>query len=57
MLLNGADGMDWETFCDCSILYAVPSTMLFGRRGRVSLERRREIRARVSGLLRLDASD
>ena len=23
VLLNGADGMDWETFCDCSILYAV----------------------------------
>lgn len=20
--LNGADGMDWETFCDCSTLYA-----------------------------------
>jgi PemK-like, MazF-like toxin of type II toxin-antitoxin system len=23
VLLNGADGMDWETFCDCSILYTV----------------------------------
>jgi hypothetical protein len=27
VLLNGADGMDWETFCDCSIVYAVA----FGR--------------------------
>lgn len=57
ILLNGADGMDWETFCDCSILYTVPSAQLFGRRGRVSLERRRQIRARVRDLLRLNAMD
>lgn len=55
--LNGVDGMDWETFCDCSILYTVPSAQLFGRRGRVSLERRRQIRARVRDLLRLNAMD
>jgi hypothetical protein len=24
VLLNGADGMDWETFCDCSAMYLVP---------------------------------
>jgi len=57
VMLNGADGMDWETFCDCSILYAVKSESLFGRRGRVSLERRREIRARVRDVLRLQATD
>jgi mRNA-degrading endonuclease toxin of MazEF toxin-antitoxin module len=57
VLLNGADAMDWETFCDCSILYTVPSAKLFGRRGRVSLERRRQIRARVRDLLRLNAMD
>ncbi len=57
VLLNGADGMDWETFCDCSILYAIPSQKLFGRRGRVSLERRREIRTKVRDILRLSATD
>ena len=57
VMLNGADGMDWETFCDCSILYTIPSAKLFGRRGRVSLERRRQIRAKVRELLRLNATD
>lgn len=57
VLLNGADGMDWETLCDCSILYTVPAAQLFGRRGRVSLERRRQIRAKVRDLLRLNATD
>jgi mRNA-degrading endonuclease toxin of MazEF toxin-antitoxin module len=57
VLLNGTDGMDWETFCDCSILYTVASRALFGRRGRVGLERRRQIRARLRDLLRLNATD
>ena len=57
VLLNGSDGMDWESFCDCSILYTLPSAKLFGRRGRVSLERRRQIRAKVRDLLRLNATD
>ena len=57
VLLNGTDGLDWETLCDCSILYKVPSVKLFGRRGRVSLERRLQIRARVRDLLRLHATD
>ena len=46
-LLDMADGMDWETFCDCSAIYAVKSASLFGRRGQVSLERRREIRRKI----------
>jgi hypothetical protein len=41
VLLNGADGMDWETFCDCSAMYAVESNLLFGKRGHFTLERRR----------------
>ena len=57
MLLNGTDGMDWETFCDCSILYTIPSTKLFGRRGRLSRERRGQIRTKVRDLLRLNATD
>lgn len=57
VLLNGADGFDWETFCDCSILYSVPASGLFAQRGRVTLERRRQIRAKVRDLLRLTATD
>jgi len=57
VMLNGADGMDWETFCDCSIMYAVKSDLLFNRRGRVTLERRRAIRATLRDLFRLAATD
>src|SRR5262245_35654241 len=57
VLLNGEDGMDWETFCDCSILYAVPSMALHGRRGRVTLERRRTIRDMLRDTFRLTATD
>ncbi len=57
VMLNGEDGMDWETLCDCSILYPVPSAALYGRRGRVTLERRRIIRAMLRDMFRLAATD
>ena len=57
VMLNGADGMDWETLCDCSIMYAVRSDLLLNRRGRVSLEQRRIIRAKLRDLFRLAATD
>jgi hypothetical protein len=57
VMLNGADGFDWETFCDCSILYAVPAAALFGKRGKVSLERRRALRAKIRDVFRLAATD
>jgi mRNA-degrading endonuclease toxin of MazEF toxin-antitoxin module len=57
VMLNGADGMDWETFCDCSCLYAIKSADLFGKRGRVTLERRRQIRAKMRDLFLLSATD
>ena len=57
VMLNGEDGFDWETFCDCSILYSVPTAGLFGRRGKVVLERRRAIRTKVRDLFRLNATD
>jgi hypothetical protein len=49
--------MDWETFCDCSILWSVPASGLFGKRGHVSLERRRRIRALLRDVFLLGASD
>ena len=57
VMLNGADGMDWETFCDCSILYAVQSEMLFRKRGMVSLERRKAIRTKLRDIFRLMTTD
>ena len=57
VMLNSADGFDWETFCDCSRMFLVPSGALFGRRGRVSLERRRAIRAKIRAVFRLAAMD
>src|SRR5882724_5240275 len=53
VMLNGADGMDWETFCDCSCLYAVKTSELFGRRGRVTHERRLQIRMKIRDVFRL----
>lgn len=57
VLLNGVDGMDWETFCDCSVMYAVRSDLLFNKRGRVSLERRLAIRATLKDMFRLWDTD
>ena len=57
VLLNGADGMDWETFCDCSIIYAVKSAALFDKRGHVTLERRRELRSKIRDMFHLAATD
>ena len=57
VMLNGADGLDWETFCDCSVLYSVPSAGLFGQRGQVSHDRRNAIRDKVRDIFRLAARD
>jgi PemK-like, MazF-like toxin of type II toxin-antitoxin system len=57
VLLNGADGMDWETFCDCSVMYAVRADKLFGKRGLVTLERRRAIRTMLRDAFLLLAVD
>jgi mRNA-degrading endonuclease toxin of MazEF toxin-antitoxin module len=57
VMLNGEDGMDWETFCDCSCLYAVKSSALFAKRGHVTLERRRQIRAHIQSIFLLNGGD
>jgi hypothetical protein len=57
VMLDSADGMDWETFCDCSLLWSVPAAGLFGKRGTVTLERRRVIRTKVRDLFRFLATD
>ncbi len=41
--LDQADGLDWQTFCKCDLIIAVPRVELKRQRGVVSVERRRQI--------------
>lgn len=43
VILDGADGLDWPTFCKCDCIYAVPRAELQQRRETASTERRRQI--------------
>jgi hypothetical protein len=56
-MLDAVDGFDWETFCDCSVLWSVKSADLYGKRGHVTLERRRQIRTKIRDVLLLSATD
>ena len=47
IILDEADGLDWETLCKCDLVFAVPKEQLTRRRGSVTLERRRAIGERV----------
>jgi hypothetical protein len=47
VLLNHADGLDWETLCRCDVLYSVQKSMLGHRRVRVTAERQQQIISRV----------
>ena len=49
VLLDSADGLNWETLCKCDLIYSVGRDLLHTPRGLVTAERRREIvRAIVS---------
>jgi hypothetical protein len=43
IVLDSADGLNWETLCKCDLIYAVDRDLLHTRRGLVTAERRREI--------------
>ena len=47
VILDEADGLDWETLCKCDVVYTTPKTELVKRRGSVTAERRRAIAERV----------
>jgi mRNA-degrading endonuclease toxin of MazEF toxin-antitoxin module len=57
VMLNTQDGLDWETFCDCSILWSVDATRLKRRRRHVCIERRRAIRGMIRDMFDLSATD
>jgi mRNA-degrading endonuclease toxin of MazEF toxin-antitoxin module len=43
LLVNGADGMDWETLVRCDFIWVARKSDLKHRRGRVTAERRRAL--------------
>jgi hypothetical protein len=57
IVLNSADGLDWETFCVCDHMYSVETTRLKSKRGKVSRERRRAIRRKLIQCYLLLADD
>jgi hypothetical protein len=50
VLLDRADGLDWETICRVDLLHSVAKAGLHERRGIVCLERRRLISQRIVSL-------
>jgi mRNA-degrading endonuclease toxin of MazEF toxin-antitoxin module len=57
VMLDAADRMDWETFCDCSLMYSIPRAELISKRGTVCQERRQQIRTRLRDVFRLLSDD
>ena len=49
VVLDLADGLNWETLCKCDLIYSVARDFLHTRRGLVSAERRREIVRTIVG--------
>src|SRR5262245_36702609 len=43
VILDQADGLDWQTLCKCDLPFAVHKDQLKHKRGSVSSERRRQI--------------
>lgn len=43
IILDTADGLDWESLCKCDLIYAVHKSELKQKRGEVSTARRAQI--------------
>jgi hypothetical protein len=53
ILLNGADGLEFLTLIDCSLVFAARKSSLLRLGGTVSFERRGEIKRKVRAYLGL----
>lgn len=53
VVLNGADGLDHATVCDCSYFYSLPKSQLKEKLGTVGHERQQQIKQRLRDVLRL----
>jgi mRNA-degrading endonuclease toxin of MazEF toxin-antitoxin module len=47
IVLDAADGLEWETLCKCDLIFAVAKEQLTRKRGTVTRERQRQIAERV----------
>ena len=54
VLLEAADGMDWETMVGCDVVYLAKKAELVRRRGSVTYERRRALGSKIIPLRLLD---
>lgn len=55
VLLDSADGLNWETLCRCDLIFFAPKSELHQRRGVVTEERRRHIVRRILNSMTWDA--
>jgi hypothetical protein len=53
VMLNGADGMEWETLARCDVMYLAKKSELVRKRGAVTHERRRMIGEKIIKLFGL----
>lgn len=53
VLLDEADGLEWETLARCDVLYLAPKRELKRRRGALTAERRRQLGQKVIQLFQL----
>lgn len=56
VLLNGADGLDWETYCRCDHIFSVERALIKRRAkpAKVTASRRKQISAKIVERLRLE---
>ena len=57
VMLDSSDGLNWETLCDCSIMYAIEAAALVNKRGMVTPVRRNAIREKVRDMFLLADRD
>ena len=48
VVLNGADGLDWETLVKCDLMYLVEKARPYRQRGSVGVARRRALVQRMN---------
>lgn len=48
IVLNGADGLDWETLVKCDLMYLVEKERLYRHRGNVTKPRRLALAQRIN---------
>jgi len=53
VILNGADGLDFQTAIDCSYFYGVAKDDVMAAEGTVGAERRRALKRKIIEVLRL----